>query len=232
MSEADVHELLAQSPLFTGLSQAALDEVLQASKLRMISAKTVIFHQGDTSKELFAVGKGIVKMWQMRNGGASATIHILGPGELVGAVAAFRQAPFLATATAVTDCILLSWAVTRTQDLMKRHPAIGANALEYVSRHSEELAQRLGEMVTERVEQRIARALLRLAEQIGRGTAEGIEIGYPLSRQDIAEIVGTDLYVVSRVLHDWAARGLIVTGRLRVVLRDQAQIEQIATDGR
>ncbi|MBO1074691.1 Crp/Fnr family transcriptional regulator [Roseomonas marmotae] len=232
MSESNVHELLVRNPLFAGLPQTALDEVLLTSKLRMIPAKTVLYHQGDTPNELIALGKGIVKVWQMRNGGAIATIHVLGPGDLVGDIAVFRHVPLPATATAITDCILLSWAAARTHELIERYPTIGANALGYVSRRSEELAQRLCEMATERVEQRIARALLRLADQIGLAAPEGVEIGYPLSRQDIAEIVGTDLYVVSRVLHDWAERGVIVTGRLRVVLCDRQRIEQIATDGK
>jgi len=231
MSESDVHGLLAQSPLFTGLPRAALNDVLQAVNLRIVPAKAILFHQGDEAKELIVLGKGIVKVWQTRSGGDPATIHILGPGDLVGAVAAFRRIPFPATATAVVDCILLSWAATRANELMDRHPAIRANALDYVGQRTEDLVHRLGEMATERVEQRIARALLRLADQTGREAPGGIEIGYPLSRQDIAEMVGTDLYGVSRVLRDWAARGLVVAGRLKVVVRNRHHLEQIAREG-
>lgn len=231
MIGSGVRELLAQSPLFAGLPQPSLDDVFQAVNLRMLPAKTVLFHQGDAPKELIVLGNGIVKVWQMRSGGDPATIHMLGPGDLVGAVAVFRQTPFPATATAVTDCILLSWTAARTNELMERYPAIRANALDYVGARTEELVHRLGEMATEQVEQRVARALLRLADQTGRAAPEGTEIGYPLSRQDIAEIVGTDLYVVSRVLRSWAARGLVATGRLRVVLCNRPQLEKIAREG-
>lgn len=231
MSESDVRGLLAQSSLFAGLPQPALDDLLQAVSLRMMQAKAVLFHQGDPAKELIVLGKGIVRVGQMRSGGDPATIHILGPGDLVGAVAVFRKIPFPATATAVVDCILLSWAAARANELMDQYPQIRANALDYVGQRTEDLVHRLGEMVTERVEQRIARALLRLADQTGREAPEGIEIGYSLSRQDIAEIVGTDLYGVSRVLRDWAARGLVVAGRLRVVLRNREHLERIAREG-
>ena len=232
MSEADVKELLSRNPLFMSLPEAALDEVLFASKLRKIPARTAIFHQGDIPKEMVVLGNGIVKVWQMRSGGATATIHVLGPGDLIGATAVFGHLSLPATATTVTDCVLLSWAVALTHDLMERYPVIRLNALGYVSLHAEELVQRLGEMATERVEQRIARALLRLANHVGLAAPAGVEIGYPLSRQDIAEIVGTDLYVVSRVLHDWTDRGFIMAGRLRIILCDRERIERIATEGR
>ncbi|HWX48178.1 MAG TPA: Crp/Fnr family transcriptional regulator [Roseomonas sp.] len=231
MSVPAVRELLVQSPLVADLSPPALDDVLQALSVRMVAAKTMLFHQGDLPTELIVLGKGIVKVWQMRAGGTPATLHMLGPGDLVGAVAVFRRIPFPASATAFTECILLSWTAARANELMEQYPAIRTNALDYVGRRAEELAHRLGEMATERVEQRIARTLLRLAGQTGVAASEGIEIGYPLSRQDIAEIVGTDLYGVSRVLRNWAKQGLVETGRLRVVLRNRQRLEQIANRG-
>lgn len=232
MNASGVRELLAQSPIFAGLPRSLLDDVLQAVNLRMLSAKTVLFHQGDMPAELIVVGKGIIKVWQMQAGGDPATIHMLGPGDLVGAVAVFRRVPFPASATAVTDCILLSWNVARINELMERYPAIRANALDYVGSRTEELVHRLAEMATEQVEQRIAKAILRLADQTGRIAPEGTEIGYPLSRQDIAEITGTDHYTVSRTLRNWSKRGFIVAGRLRIVLCDRLQIERIVASGR
>jgi CRP-like cAMP-binding protein len=229
MTGSDVRELLFRCPLFQALPEALVQEVLQSVSLRMMSAKTVLFRQGAPAQELIVLGEGIVKVWQMSGSGDATTLHILGPGDMVGAVAVFRQVPFPATATAITDCLLLSWPSPWILALLERHPAIRANALDFVGRRTEELVNRLREMATERVDQRIARALLRLADQTGRAAAGGVEIGYPLSRQDIAEIVGTDLYSVSRLLRGWAGRGLISAGRLRVVLLDRAGLERIAS---
>lgn len=228
MTGSDIRGLLAQSPLFEGLPQPLLDDVLQAVSLRMMSAKASLFHQGDLPKEFILLGKGVVKVWQIRSGGEPTTIRVMTPGDIIGGVAVFRQIPFPATATAVTDCILLVWSATRINDLMERYPVIRTNALNFVGQRTEELVHRLGEMATERVEQRVARTLLRLGDRTGRTVPEGTEIGYPLSRQDIAEIAGTDLYSVSRVLRDWTRRGVVASGRLRVVLRDRHGLERIA----
>ncbi len=229
MTGSDIRELLSKGPLFQGSTAALLEEVLRSVNLRMAPAETVLFHQGDPARELIILGKGIVKVWQMSGSGDAMTIRIMGPGDIIGAVPALRRIPYPATATSVIDCSLLSWPIPWVLALMDRYPVIRANALDFIGRRTEELVNRLREMATERVDQRIARTLLRLADQTGRAAAGGgVEIDYKLSRQDIAEIVGTDLYTVSRILRRWAARGLISAGRLRVVLLDQAGVERIA----
>jgi len=72
----------------------------------------------------------------------------------------------------------------------------------------------------ERVEQRLARALLRFMNQAGRKTTEGILIDFRLSRQDLADYTGTTLYTVSRTLSSWEKQGWIASGRERIVVID------------
>jgi CRP-like cAMP-binding protein len=62
--------------------------------------------------------------------------------------------------------------------------------------------------------------LLRLAKQAGRKTPGGVEIDFPISRQDVAEMTGTTLHTVSRILSAWEQRGLVEGGRQRIVLRN------------
>ena len=82
---------------------------------------------------------------------------------------------------------------------------------------------RIQELSTDEVEQRVARAMLRLFEQSGQPVADGIGIGFPITRQDIAELTGTTLHTVSRLLNDWKQRGIVDCGRKRVVLRSPAR---------
>lgn len=86
---------------------------------------------------------------------------------------------------------------------MERPPRIALNALRIVGRRLGEIQDRLRELSTERVEQRVARALVRLAEQAGDKTQLGIEIGFPLTRKDIAPMASTAHYSVSRLFSDW-----------------------------
>ena len=84
------------------------------------------------------------------------------------------------------------------------------------------------EISTEQVEQRVAHAVLRLVKQAGRKTEEGILIDLPISRQDIAEMTGTTLHTVSRLLSAWEARGLIKSGRQKVTVVEAHRLFLIA----
>ncbi|TIL38143.1 MAG: winged helix-turn-helix domain-containing protein, partial [Mesorhizobium sp.] len=75
-------------------------------------------------------------------------------------------------------------------------------------------------MSTQQVEQRIAHALLRIVSQSGRKTPEGIEIDFPITRQDIAEMTGTTLHTVSRLLSAWEDQGIVRSGRQKVTVTD------------
>jgi CRP-like cAMP-binding protein len=85
-------------------------------------------------------------------------------------------------------------------------------------------------MSTEQVEQRIAHALLRLVKQSGRKVENGIEIDFPISRQDIAQMTGTTLHTVSRTLSAWETKGLVESSRQKIIVREPHQLFVLAED--
>ena len=64
------------------------------------------------------------------------------------------------------------------------------------------------EMTTEEVERRIAHAILRLVNQAGRKVDDGIQIDFPITRQDLAELTGTTLHTVSRIFKRMGTAGI------------------------
>jgi len=113
---------------------------------------------------------------------------------------------------------------------MERLPKLALNAPAIQGRHLREIQARCRELATERVERRIARAVLRLARRAGRRVPEGVRVEFPSSRQDIAEITATTLYTVSRTLSGWENRGLVTLGRQEVVIRDPHGLVALAED--
>jgi CRP-like cAMP-binding protein len=83
-------------------------------------------------------------------------------------------------------------------------------------------------MATKQVEQRVAHALLRLINQRGRKTEEGIAVDFPISRQDIAEMTGTTLHTVSRLLTAWEDKGLVKGGRRKVTVVEPHRLMVLA----
>src|SRR5262249_30771109 len=123
-----------------------------------------------------------------------------------------------ATCTAVEDSVTLVWPAAAWPQLVARHPELARNTMQTVGGRLQEAHTRIVEMSTEQVERRIAHALLRLAQEGRRGIDQGVQIDFPISRQDVAEMTGTTLHTVSRTLSAWEQQGLIESGRQRIVI--------------
>lgn len=221
---------LKQSILFRGMDDESLREVVRAGSLRRVRDGASYFHQGDPATVLYVLVEGRVKFTQLTAEGHQVIVRVSGPGEMFGAVAALGDAVHPASAEAHTDCAALGWKSDVISGLMERFPGLALNTVRFLAGRVKEFQDRYRELATERVERRVAHGILRLAEQIGRQMADGILIDLTLSRQDIAEMTGTTIFTVSRILSGWEAQGIIESGRERVLLRNQAALTAIADD--
>ena len=97
---------------------------------------------------------------------------------------------------------------------------------EHLGHLTQDMQARYRELATERVEQRIGRTLLRLAAQSGQEASGGIELA--LTRQDLAEMAGTTLHTVSRVLAEWDRKGIIDSRREHLRITDPHGLVRVA----
>jgi len=222
--------LLARSPLFRGLSAQALAEAMNIARERHVPRDTFFFHQEEEANTFYLLVQGRARLSQVTPDGHQVVVGYVGPGQGLGIVAALGDVPYPVSAEAVEDCVALVWTGGKMVHLMERHPRVAVNTLRLVVNRFRDLQDRYRELATERVERRVARSLLRLATQTGQKVTEGILIGIPLSRQDLAEMTGTTLYTVSRILSQWEQRGLVATGRERVVICHPHGLVAIAED--
>lgn len=227
-----IRALCSRIRLFEGLDAAGLDEAAEAAEMREFPRRATLFSQGELPARLFALASGLAKISQINGAGDPVTLRVIAPGEVLACVAVFRQIPYPATAITMAESRVLSWPARTILEMMDRLPALRANALDIVGERTEDLAHQLTEMATARMDERVARALLRLAAQAGQATPKGVEISVPLSRQDLAEIAGTDLFSVSRLFRSWAARGIILARRMHVTILDPAALRALVGGSR
>ena len=147
---------------------------------------------------------------------------------MFGVAPAMGLKQYPATATAVDDSVVLIWPSAAWPRLVAKFPALATNTLQAVGSRLQESFTRVVEMSTEQVERRVAHALVRLAKQSGRTVGRGVEIDFPISRQDIAQMTASTLHTVSRILSGWEQAGLIESGRQRIVLREPDKIFALA----
>lgn len=219
---------LRNSEMFAALDEPALASVAAAGSVRRIPAGALIFAQGDPGVSCHSLLEGRVKIVQTRPDGGQSVLRFIGPGEMYGTVAAMMDKPYPADAVAVIDSVEIVWSVAALRRLIRQWPEIGISSTASAGGRLFELQRRMGDLTGERVEQRIARALLGLGEQGGRRTDRGIEIDFPLTRQDLAEMAGATLHTVSRTLSAWDQRGVTASARRRIVIQDPDALAALA----
>ncbi len=226
----DAAGALGRAALLEGLSGGAREDVVARGTARRLAAGRTLFREGDPAAALFVVLAGRMKLTQVGAEGNEVILRFAGPGEAVAALALFEGATYPVTARAVGESRVLAWPREVLTDLFRRHPQLAINAMKLLSERLREVQERFRELATERVAQRIARALLRLARQAGRKTEGGVLIDLLLSRRDLAEMTGTTLFTVSRVLSEWEAKGILGGGRTRVLIGRPHALVALAED--
>jgi len=222
--------LLRQCRFFHDLDDDALAHAASAARVVRTAAGAFLFHQGDPAELFYVLLSGHGRLSQISAEGQQVIMGLVTPYQEVGIVAAIRGAEYPLDLQAIDDCAALAWDRAALLALIERAPKLALRALHMVSGRFVELQQRYRELSTERVERRVARALLRLVAQVGRPDAGGIALDLPLARQDIAEMTGTTLYTVSRILSGWEQQGIVSTGRERVALLLPQRLAHIAED--
>jgi CRP/FNR family transcriptional regulator, nitrogen oxide reductase regulator len=221
---------LATVPLFKGLTPDLLEPIIALAHSRSMEAGTFFFREGDEAEQFFVLTSGRVKLTQVTPEGHQVVLGHIGPGDAFGGVGAFGDPTYPLSAETVEPSIALAWTSATMQHVLTSHPTVAINAIRVVADRLHDLQRRYRQLMTERVERRVARALLRLVRDAGRRVATGVEIDFPVSRQDIAEMTGTTLYTVSRLMSSWEERGILSGGRRRIVLLKAHSLVAIAED--
>lgn len=210
--------LIKNLDLFKSLPDADLDSILETATVCRLLTGGAAFRQGEVADRFFVLLHGHLKVVQVTPDGEQVVVRYVNPGDVFGIARAMRRPNYPASTLAVQESLALSWPSTEWDDFTAINPHFASNALQTVGQRLQDAHARIQELSTEEVEQRVARAILRLVDQSGRQTPEGIVIDFPITRQDIAEMTGTTLHTVSRLLSAWKDRGLVVSGRKRIMV--------------
>lgn len=228
MSTSLDKSLIRDLPLFSGMAETDLDDVLVGATSRRYEAATAVFEQGTLAEHFFVLLHGRLRVTNVTPEGRQTVVRMVSPGDLFGIARALRRPDYPGTATAVVDSVVLAWPMDRWDELLPRHPSLAINAMQTMGQRLQEAQTLVRELSNEEVERRVAHAVLRLANQSGLREAEGIRIDFPVSKQDIAEMTGTTLHTVSRILTAWEQAGLVEGGRQKLLVKDSHRLMMIA----
>jgi CRP-like cAMP-binding protein len=223
-----MEDLLRRSAIFWRLSPDDRQRLAAVAMVREFEKGATLFGEGDESDFLYTIITGRVKVFKMTARGTDVILEIFGPGDPVGAVAVYESRPYPASAVALerTACLLIPRQAFFS--LLETRPTLVRGLLVGLTHRLIELTNRLTELTGGRVEARLARFFLKLADDMGQRRPDGTFIPMALSRQELADMIGTTIETSIRIMSRWGKERVLVTEKDGFVLVDRAALEAVA----
>jgi CRP-like cAMP-binding protein len=229
-STAERTPFLAGVRLFRELPPELLREVAERLRVKLVARGDFVFLEGAAARSLNLLAEGRVKVVRETEEGREVILRQIDPGEIFGGAGGWGEPVYPASARAQEDAVVLQLPAEAFTALLRAQPELALAVIRELGARLREAEARIRDLQSERVERRLARALLRLAGKVGEPGDRGIEVGVPLTRQDLAELAGTTLSTASRTISAWDQRGIIAAGRERVTILRPHDLVAIADD--
>lgn len=218
-------------PLFSALPERDWAAVADLLGERSYAKDEYVFFEGDPPQALYIVWEGRVKLLRHSREGRDVVLDVIGPRRMLGEMAVFEGAPYDFTAQAMEPSALISIARPDFLVLLRRFPRLSLAVISELGRRLRSASDLVHSLAVERVERRISRVLLKMADAAGKSAdGGGTLIDVTLTRQDVADMAGTTVETAIRTMSRWRQQGIIATKRGRVVILDRVQLQSIAED--
>ncbi len=229
MSTSYIVPFLKRVSLFSGLSQRELMEISPLFKEERFQKDHFVFFEGDPARYLYLVMEGKVKILKQSPGGKDMVLEVTPPGEVFGGVGILAE-EHPASAQAMETSRILKISRHDFFSLFQRYPPLAAEVIVMLGKRLKDAHSIIRGLASERVERRIARILLKLADRIGSPEAEGIKLNIQLTRQDIADMVGSTVETAIRVMSRFQKEGILRSSKGRVLITNKERLTAIAED--
>lgn len=225
-----VSDLIQKVPVYRRLSQEDKAELASVCEVEEYERGEVIFAESDPGDDFFTVVKGRVKVFKGTPDGRIVILEILGDGDPVGAVAVYEEMPYPATAVALEPTVCLRIPKTDLFGLLESRPSLVRGLLMALTHRLVLLTNRLAERTGGRVETRFARLFLKLSDDLGRSRDSGIFIPISLSRQELADLLGTTVETSIRIMSRWGKDGIVQTEKEGFLVVDAGALESLSVN--
>jgi len=215
-------------PLFIGTSPNERSTILGAARVRPFSRGETIYFEGDDLRQVMLLTFGSAKMVRYGEDGSAVILRLCGPGELIGTLGKSLHGKYHCTSQAITSCSALTWDSEAFERLSTQFPQLRLNVAYVLYKLLQDMEDRFREISTQCVACRLSRQVLRLLDQVGIRSNGVVQI--EITREELAQLIGTTLYTVSRLLSDWDRRGIVATRREGFSVVNEGSLKTLVDD--
>ena len=218
---------LMVSPLFEAMQPAELDGILNFASERRVRRGQMIFQRGDSGSALMAVLHGRVRISSVSGDGKEVTLNVISPGEIFGEIALLDGQPRSADATAIEDTLLLVVERRHFLPFLRQNEDLFLRLLSVLCSRLRRTSMALEEIALFDLPVRLARVLLKLAEDYGRPGPGGTRIDLKLSQRDLSNLVAATRESVNKQLRAWREHKVVDLEDGFIVLRRPTELNRL-----
>jgi len=220
---------LKKITLFKNLSDEELKELGHYITTATFRKKDDIFTEGDAPEWFYIVSTGKVKVTKISHDGKEIILEVISPYDIFGGVAVLRNFPYPANAVAMEDSEILKISRKNLMRLVDRFPNLMFCIALQLGDRMKSSFDSLKNIALERVEARIAALLLKLGNKVGVETKEGLVIDMRLTKQDVADMVGTTVETSIRTFSRFKKEGLVTDSDGKVIIKDRERLAALSS---
>ena len=221
----DLPRYLSVLPLFTEMSAPELERMADGSQLRRLGRGDAVFRVGQPCEEFHVAVTGQVKLFAISPSGQEKVIELVGPGGSFAEALMFTGRPYIISAQALTDTLLLTVSKQAVLAEIGRDPRFALRMLAGISRRLHELVNDVEAYALHSGLQRVIGYLLRDQLGVDGGAADAaVTVSLPASKATIASRLSVTPEYFSRVLHELKSAGLIEIDKRDIRIPDSRRL--------
>ena len=194
-------------------------------KVKSFRKKDELYSEGDYANYLYYIEKGKVKSVKMDEYGKEFVIDIYGHGEFIGYMALMEGGEHQETAIAMEETELAVIPKLDFQELIQRNRDVANRFIKILAGNVQEREKRLLQLAYTPVRERVAEALLDLQQR--EGSENGENAWMKISREDLANMVGTAKESLIRILSDFKKAGYVEAQGTRIRVADEESLRDV-----
>ncbi len=221
-------QVLKKSSFFSSLPDATQNEISRLFIEEKYEREDYIFFEGDAPEWFHIVREGKIKLVKHSDSGKDVILQVFVPGDMFGEVSLFDRKPYAASAQAMESSVILKLSRKDFFLFFSRHPFVATEMIMELGRQLREAHSTIKSLAVDRVEQRIAGILLRLAGKLGVPGQGGILLDLSLTRQDLADMAGTTVETTIRVMSRFTKSKILKPASGKILILNSKALQQIS----
>jgi CRP/FNR family cyclic AMP-dependent transcriptional regulator len=203
--------------------------VIDMGDLLQVDRGEAIYHPGTLSTAVYLVEQGRVKLAYLDESGKKLTLSILDAGEIFGEMCLIGEKHRRHLATAIEETIVRCVAKKQFADAIAADSANLQLLIRHFARRMREYEETLEDLAFRDIQARLSRQLLKLSDEYGVETKDGLLIGFPVTHKELADMIGSARENTTLALNRFEREGILDKSRYRIVIKNEAGLRKKIT---